>query len=238
MVYLLNGSSDEPFPDVALALREPDGLLAAGGDLTVERLLRAYRNGIFPWYGWEDPILWWSPDPRMVLYPNDLHISKSLHKILKKNKFQITCNQAFESVIFECSKTRKDGLGTWIMPEVQDAFCQFHKAGYAHSIEAWIDDDLVGGLYGVLIGQMFFGESMFSRVSNASKVAFAHIVEYWKCAGLGLIDCQVHSDHLQKLGGRMIDRKKFVNLLDIYCEKKPAIQIPASLSEINFEKSL
>jgi leucyl/phenylalanyl-tRNA--protein transferase len=196
------------FPDVALA--EPDGLLAAGGDLSVERLLLAYRSGIFPWYS-HRPILWWSPDPRFVLFPEELKISSSMRKVLRKGVFDITLNKDFEGVITQCSKTPRRGQqGTWITPEMREAYIELHKAGYAISIECWQQDKLVGGLYGVRLGKCFFGESMFSHVSNASKAAF---ITYVSNAGVTLVDCQVYTDHLASLGARFITRAGFLEYL-------------------------
>jgi len=207
-----------PFPDLDSALRDPDGLLAFGGDLSVSRLLLAYRQGIFPWYSSGQPIMWWSPDPRTVLFPDKLKISRSLRKTLNKKPFEITINRAFKQVITACSAPRSDGEGTWITSDMQMAYCQMHEHGHAHSVEAWLDGELVGGLYGIAIGQVFFGESMFSRRSDASKVAFAHFVKWLKSLGYKLIDCQVESDHLVSLGACNIPRHEFARLLKEYCE--------------------
>lgn len=200
------------FPPVDEALS--DGLLAIGGDLSVERLLLAYRSGIFPWYDGDIP-LWWSPDPRFVLFPEELKISKSMRALLKRNTFHFTINKAFHLVIKACKETeRNEQNGTWINDEVEAAYNRLHKAGYAHSAEVWLDDKLAGGLYGVKIGNLFFGESMFSYVSNASKYAFIKYVEYLKLNGTPLIDCQVYTEHLESLGARMIQRRTFVKYLD------------------------
>jgi leucyl/phenylalanyl-tRNA--protein transferase len=197
------------FPPAHLALKE--GLLAVGGDLSVERLLLAYRNGIFPWYSPGEPILWWSPDPRLVLYPEELRISRSLGKIINKKSFQISFDEAFEAVIQACAQAKRSyGEGTWISDEMKDAYCELHRQGYAHSVEAWQDEALVGGLYGITLGRVFFGESMFSRVSNASKVAFVTLVENLKQLKFKLIDCQVRTDHLIRFGAREIPRKVFL----------------------------
>jgi len=199
------------FPPVHLA--RPDGLLAVGGDLSVDRLLLAYRNGIFPWYE-AGPILWWSPDPRFVLFPGELRISKSMKVLLKKNTFRFAVNSAFEQVISQCKSISRYGqLGTWITDEMRSAYCLLHQKGYAHCAEAWSGEELVGGLYGVRIGNVFFGESMFSKISNASKFAFIHYVQKMMDEGVGLIDCQVHTDHLESLGARMIPRKDFIRLI-------------------------
>jgi leucyl/phenylalanyl-tRNA--protein transferase len=197
------------FPPAHLALKE--GLLAVGGDLSVERLLLAYRNGIFPWYSPGEPILWWSPDPRLVLYPEELRISRSLGKIINKKSFQISFDEAFEAVIQACAQAKRSyGEGTWISDEMKDAYCELHRQGYAHSVEAWQDEALVGGLYGITLGRVFFGESMFSRVSNASKVAFVTLVENLKQLKFKLIDCQVRTGHLIRFGAREIPRKVFL----------------------------
>ena len=197
------------FPPPHLAIKE--GLLAVGGDLSVERLLLAYRSGIFPWYSQGEPILWWSPDPRLVLYPNELRISKSLRKVIKRKTFQITFDQAFDSVIDACAGVKRSyGEGTWITDEMKAAYCELHRQGHAHSVEAWQDGKLVGGLYGVSIGRAFFGESMFSLISNASKVAFATFVENLQQLNFKLIDCQVKTDHLIRFGAREVPRKVFL----------------------------
>jgi leucyl/phenylalanyl-tRNA--protein transferase len=200
------------FPPVHLA--EPDGLLAVGGDLSQERLLLAYRNGIFPWYE-GDHILWWCPHPRFVLFPEELKISKSMQQLLKREAFTFTINEAFSTVIDNCKTIEREGqAGTWITPAVKEAYIQLHKAGYAHSAEAWLDGELVGGLYGIRLGKVFFGESMFSKASNASKYAFISYVETLKAEGIELIDCQVYTAHLESLGARMIDRTAFIGLLN------------------------
>lgn len=200
------------FPLVHLA--EPDGLLAIGGDLSIERLLLAYRNGIFPWYEGEH-ILWWCPDPRFVLVPDELKVSKSMKQVMKKNEFSFTINKAFEQVIKNCKTTpRKEQEGTWITDEVKKAYTVLHKKGYAHSAEVWKDDKLVGGLYGIRLGKVFFGESMFSNETNASKFAFINFVHQLELEGIELIDCQVYTEHLESLGAKMIDRELFLSYLD------------------------
>ncbi|WP_027157265.1 leucyl/phenylalanyl-tRNA--protein transferase [Methylobacter luteus] len=209
---------DEDFPPLSKALREPDGLLAVGGCLSKTRLLKAYRNGIFPWYNPEDPILWWSPDPRLVLFPDKLIVSRSLRKTLRKNNFSITFDQAFDKVINACASLRKNSSGTWITDEITEAYNELYRLGFAHSVEAWCDGILVGGLYGVALGRVFFGESMFHTMTNASKVAFVSLVEQLKSWDYQLIDCQVHTSHLESLGAQEIDRTYFVELLNQYCD--------------------
>jgi len=202
------------FPNVELAFDEPNGLLAVGGDLSKDRLLSAYKCGIFPWYSKHQPILWWSPNPRLVLTPSEIHISRSLHKVLKKNIFKITYDTAFEQVILGCAKPREKEKDTWITQSMFDAYVDLHRAGYAHSFEAWQDNKLVGGLYGVAIGQVFFGESMFSLVSNASKVTFKYTVDALISWGFQLIDCQVETNYLMDFGARNIDRRDFIKRLE------------------------
>ena len=188
--------------------------MPVGGDLSVERLVLAYRSGIFPWYSEGEPILWWSPDPRLVLYPDELRISRSLRKVIKRKLFHITFDQDFETVITGCAEARRSyGEGTWITEEMKSAYIELHRRGYAHSVEAWQDEKLVGGLYGVAMGRAFFGESMFSRVSNASKVAFASLVETLQKNHFKIIDCQVRTDHLIRFGAREISRKLFLEQL-------------------------
>ena len=200
------------FPPVHLS--EPDGLLAIGGDLSPERLLLAYKNGIFPWYEGEY-ILWWSPDPRCVLFPTELKISHSMKQLLKREAFEFTINKAFGEVIQACKQmNRKSQASTWITDEVEKAFAHMHSLGYAHSAEVWQNGELIGGLYGLRMGKVFFGESMFSNVSNASKYAFIKYVQQLQSEGVELIDCQVHTTHLESLGARMIPRKDFLRLLN------------------------
>lgn len=199
------------FPPVHMA--EPDGLLAIGGDLSTERLLLAYRSGIFPWFEGDVP-LWWCPNPRFVLFPSELKVSKSMKQLFKKNSFQFTTNQAFEQVINNCKTTpRKDQDGTWITEDVKNAYIKLHHLGYAHSGEAWLDGQLAGGCYGIRLGKVFFGESMFSNASNASKFAFIKYTEQLVREDVQLIDCQVYTEHLQSLGARMIPRNEFITLL-------------------------
>ena len=207
------GEDKHLFPAPTTALTEPNGLLAAGGDLDPERILQAYQQGIFPWYEDDQPILWWSPDPRMVLFPDELHISKSLKKQLHKNTFTVTYDQAFPAVIRACSGQRNYTSETWITDDMQEAYIELHQLGFAHSAEAWLEGELVGGLYGLSIGKMFFGESMFSHHSNASKVAFVHLTLALKEQGYTLIDCQVASQHLASFGARDISREEFLHQL-------------------------
>ncbi len=207
------------FPDVGLALTEPDGLLAVGGDLSPERLLAAYRQGIFPWYSHGQPILWWSPNPRAILRLTALKVSRSLRKALKRPDHEVRFDFAFDQVISECARPREDGLGTWITQEMRNAYMRLHKLGYAHSIEVWHDDRLVGGLYGVSLGQLFFGESMFARRSDASKIAFVYLVRQLDKWQFAMVDCQVYSEHLGSLGAEMISREQFIEYLDKYCDK-------------------
>jgi len=215
--YLLDPLNRTSFPDVSNALLEPDGLLAIGGDLSTERLLAAYTHGIFPWYSEGQPILWWSPDPRAVLFPDELKISRSLKKRIRRQDYIISADTAFDEVIRECAVPRKDGLGTWITTEMNQAYLRLHQEGYAHSVEVRRDNHLVGGLYGISIGQVFFGESMFSRESNASKLAFCFLITQLKIWNYKMIDCQVYSEHLGTLGAHLIPREDFILLLEKHC---------------------
>ena len=201
------------FPPIESA--DADGLLAVGGNLNYETLITAYKLGIFPWYSENEPILWWCPDPRFVLFPREMHVSRSMDKIFRKNQFEFKINSDFREVIRQCRTTpRKDQDGTWITPEIETAYIQLYELGYAHSAEAWQDNLLVGGIYGVRLGKVFFGESMFSKKSNASKFAFINLVRNLKADGLELVDCQVYSAHLETLGARMITRSAFREKLD------------------------
>jgi len=204
---------DDPFPPVEKALRNPNGLLCAGADLSVPRLLAAYRNGIFPWYSGDEPILWWSPDPRMVLFCDELKISRSLAKNLRNKGFETRIDSAFAKVIKACAEPRKEGAGTWISAEMQAAYVALHRAGHAHSVETWLDGRLVGGLYGVAIGRAFFGESMFSRETDASKVALVALVEELRRRDCPMIDCQQRTPLLASLGAREIPRRQFLRRL-------------------------
>lgn len=223
--YWLSADSSSSFPDVSLALNEPDGLLAIGGDLTVNRLVTAYRSGIFPWYSDDQPILWWSPDPRSILLIDELHIPKSLKKTLRQKRFSVTTDHAFEQVINACSQPREGNPGTWITDEMQQAYIRLHQAGKAHSVECWLDGQLVGGLYGVALGKVFFGESMFSHVTDASKVAFVLFVQQLKRWDFYLIDCQIQSAHLDRFGANSISRNRFIELLSDYREQQPSAPV-------------
>lgn len=210
---------DLTFPPLEKALHEPNGLLAAGGDLSPQRLVQAYRHGCFPWFEAGQPILWWSPSPRMVLFPSELHVSRSLRKLLRQERYRVTFDQGFTAVIQACAGPRNYTDGTWITTEMQAAYLQLHQQGFAHSVEVWDGDALVGGLYGLAMGQLFFGESMFSRADNASKVGFATLVEHLQQAGFVLIDCQMHTGHLQSLGARTISRAEFAGYLHDHLDK-------------------
>lgn len=203
--------TDDPFPPPELALQQPNGLLAAGGDLSPSRLLDAYAQGIFPWFGREDPLLWWSPDPRMVLYVRELKIARSLRRTIRSGRFRVTMDTAFADVISGCAEPRPGQDGTWITPEMHSAYCRLFEMGYAHSVEAWTGDHLAGGLYGVSLGRMFFGESMFTRESDASKVGFVHMVAQFARWKMPLIDCQMPTSHLASLGAREIPRAVFLD---------------------------
>ena len=206
----------QAFPPLTQALQEPNGLLAVGGCLSSERLLAAYRSGIFPWYNVDEPILWWSPDPRLVLFPEKLQVSRSLRKTLRKGDFTVTLDTAFAEVLNGCAEPRADGNGTWLNRDMKAAYSELHRLGYAHSVEVWFQDELVGGLYGVALGQVFFGESMFHSRTDASKVGFVTLVEQLTDWGFQLIDCQVHTDHLVSLGAEEISRQQFSKLLKQY----------------------
>lgn len=201
--------SEDPFPPVAEALSEPSGLLAAGADLSPERLLSAYRQGIFPWYAEGQPILWWSPDPRMVLRLEEFHLPRSVAKVLRERRFEIRADTAFREVVLGCAAPRAGQAGTWIVPPMLEAYCRLHDLGHAHSVESWRDGRLVGGLYGIALGRMFFGESMFARESEASKVALASLVAQLRRRGFVMIDCQQETAHLARFGARPIPRAEF-----------------------------
>ena len=205
--------SGDPFPEVERALAEPNGLLAAGADLSLPRLLDAYRNGIFPWFSHDQPILWWSPDPRMVLFPAALKVSRSLARTLRNARFEVRADTAFDAVIEGCRQPRRGESGTWITEEMTEAYGTMHRAGFAHSVETWLDDKLVGGLYGVALGRAFFGESMFARVSDASKVALVALARQLQHWGFGVIDCQMNTAHLASMGAREIPRPEFTRRL-------------------------
>jgi leucyl/phenylalanyl-tRNA--protein transferase len=213
---------DMDFPDPKDAIDE--GLLAWGGDLSVDRLLNAYKSGIFPWYSKDDPIMWWSPNPRLILYLNDFKVSKSLQKKIDKNIFEVKFDNNFDAVVDNCSKIyRKDQEGTWIVSDIKKAYAKLNTLGYAHSVEAYMDGELVGGLYGVSIGKAFFGESMFAKKSDASKVAFYHLIKKIKEWDFDFIDCQVPTDHLKSLGAIEIDREVFLDLLKKSLQKESHI---------------
>lgn len=212
---------EQSFPPICKALAKPDGLLAVGGCLSKSRLLNAYRQGIFPWNSPDEPILWWSPNPRLVLFPDKIVISRSLAKTLRKQQFTITIDQAFTEVVQACAMPRKEDLGTWITQGIYQAYYGLHQSGYAHSAEAWLNGELVGGLYGIAIGQVFFGESMFFSKTDASKVAFVSLVGRLKHWGYKLVDCQVSTRHLRNFGAEEIARSDFAGLLDQYCDQSP-----------------
>ena len=220
MIPWLRG--DAAFPPVEKALKSPNGLLCAGGDLSAERLLAAYARGIFPWFSEGDPILWWSPDPRMVLFPEELRISRSLRKTVKHGVFEIRLDTSFRKVMESCAGPRDGQAGTWIVDEILDAYTQLHEMGFAHSVESWREGRLVGGLYGVSLGRAFFGESMFARETDASKVALVHLVERLRARDYSVIDCQQNTAHLASLGAREIPRAAFSQLL------QESIQYPLS----------
>ena len=211
----------QDFPAIDTALTEPNGLLAVGGCLSAQRIISAYKQGIFPWYSPGEPILWWSPNPRLVLFPEKLKISHSLKKTIRKKSFGITYDQSFSQVMQYCAAPRTEDTGTWITEEIYQAYTHLYNQGVAHSFEAKCDNELVGGLYGIAIGQVFFGESMFHRKTDASKVAFYHLVKQLAEWGYRLIDCQVHTNHLSSLGAEEIDRKDFARLLNKYCSVQP-----------------
>ena len=213
MLTLLDPCDCTRFPDPALALREPNGLLAVGGDLSPERLLHAYRRGIFPWFSAGDPILWWSPDPRAILLPEHFHGSRSLRKRLRHSTLVTTLDRDFAAVLHGCAAPRDAEGGTWLVPDMIAAYQRLHALGLAHSVEVWQDDVLVGGLYGVAIGRAFFGESMFSRVSDASKIALARLCEQLRDWGFGVIDCQMTTAHLLRMGAREVSRVEFLTRL-------------------------
>lgn len=205
--------SGDPFPEVERALAEPNGLLAAGADLSLPRLLEAYRNGIFPWFTDGQPILWWSPDPRMVLFPAELKVSRSLARTLRNPRFEVRADTAFDEVIDGCRQPRRGESGTWITEEMAEAYGALHRAGFAHSVETWLDGELVGGLYGVALGRAFFGESMFTHVSDASKVALVVLARQLQHWDFGVIDCQMNTAHLASFGAREIPRAEFTRSL-------------------------
>ncbi|MDH1542982.1 leucyl/phenylalanyl-tRNA--protein transferase [Stutzerimonas stutzeri] len=213
---------DLSFPPLETALREPNGLLAAGGDLRPERLLAAYRHGCFPWYQEGQPLLWWSPDPRTVLFPDELHVSRSLRKRMRHGDYRVTFDKAFAEVIQGCAGPRSYAVGTWITTPMQDAYVRMHEMGVAHSVEVWQQGQLVGGLYGLAMGELFFGESMFSRATDASKVGFVTLVERLREWGFALIDCQMPTRHLESFGARSIPRAAFAEALAMHLDRPSA----------------
>ena len=213
---------DLSFPPLETALREPNGLLAAGGDLRPERLLAAYHHGCFPWYQEGQPLLWWSPDPRTVLFPDELHVSRSLRKRMRHGDYRVTFDKAFAEVIQGCAGPRSYADGTWITTPMQDAYARLHEMGVAHSVEVWQQGQLVGGLYGIAMGELFFGESMFSRATDASKVGFVTLVERLREWGFALIDCQMPTRHLESFGARSIPRAAFAEALAMHLDRPSA----------------
>ncbi|WP_434776444.1 leucyl/phenylalanyl-tRNA--protein transferase [Pseudomonas oryzihabitans] len=227
MVKWLTRESPD-FPPLQQALREPNGLLAIGGDLSAARLVSAYRHGCFPWYQNGQPLLWWSPDPRTVLFPPDLHVSRSLAKTLRKTRFSVTYDKAFAQVIQACAGPRRDADGTWITTEMQQAYGELHAQGWAHSVEVWDGDQLVGGLYGIAMGKLFFGESMFSHADNASKIGFVTLVRDLAAWGFVMIDCQMQTAHLQSLGASSLPRERFADYLAKYLDQASMAAWPTS----------
>lgn len=222
----------DDFPPLERALAEPNGLLAAGGDLSPQRLLAAYGRGIFPWYGRNDPLLWWSPDPRMVLFPAELRVPRSLAKRLRRRDFEIRVDSAFDEVIRACAAPRDDGAGTWITAEMISAYCELHRRGHAHSVETWIDGALAGGLYGIALGRAFYGESMFAHAPDASKIALVCLVRQLRRWQYGLIDCQMKTAHLARFGAREIPRSEFSQHL------AKLVNCPASAGYWRFDDDL
>ncbi len=217
-------ASDSEFPDPRLAETEPNGLLAIGGDLGVTRLSNAYRSGIFPWFSAGEPILWWSPDPRLLLFPGNIHVSRSLRKTLRRGDYRTTFDEAFSDVISHCAATPRHGQpGTWIIDEMIDAYIELHHHGYAHSVEVWHEKNLVGGLYGVAIGSAFYGESMFSLVSNASKIALVALARKLQQYGFHFIDCQMETPHLLTLGAETVPREAFLEMNAIAIQRQNSI---------------
>lgn len=225
-------SSHDPFPPVERALRDPNGLLAAGADLSPDRLIDAYAHGIFPWFGEEDPVLWWSPDPRMVLFTTEVHVSRSLRRTIRSGRMNVTLDSCFTRVMEGCAAPRSGQDGTWITDEMVEAYARLFDMGFAHSVETWKDGALVGGLYGVALGRMFFGESMFSRVPDASKMALAALVTQIERWGYPLVDCQMSTSHLASLGAREIPRASFLR------EIRALVRQPAQASPWRFDLDL
>lgn len=237
ITWISSADPPEAFPDVGSAFDTPDGLLAAGGDLSETRLLYAYRHGIFPWFDDGQPILWWSPDPRCIIRPDEFHLSRRLSRYLRQSGFEVSFNTAFDEVIAICAEDREGQQGTWITTEMMDAYSQLHKNGWAHSIEVWSDGALSGGLYGLAIGKAFFGESMFSRHSNASKAAMLALCQLLEQAGFAVLDCQVESPHLVSLGATLVPRAEFAAMLSEACEpQSQLLTLPAgrlSIADFN-----
>lgn len=227
---------DDPFPPLDSALAEPNGLVAAGGGLAPDRLLDAYRRGIFPWFAPGEPILWWSPDPRMVLFPHEFRITRSLRRTLRRGDYEVRLDTAFATVVRACAETPRAGQdGTWISGEMQRAYLRLHELGRAHSVETWVGGRLVGGLYGVAIGKMFFGESMFSQVTDASKIAAAHLARYLESKGFGMIDCQMRTAHLASLGAREIPRREFAaRLAELTAASEPPGNWPSDAARFDW----
>ena len=220
-VHWLDADSNSPFPPLEQALTDPNGLLAVGGDLSSARLLNAYRHGVFPWYNPGEPILWWSPDPRCVLYPAQIKISRSLRKTLNKQPFEIRFDTAFSEVMQACAQPRDKQAGTWITREMLKGYVDMHELGFGHSIECWQNNQLVGGLYGLAIGRVFFGESMFSRVTDASKVALVTLCQWLLSQGFEMIDSQVHTPHLESMGAQLIPRTEYAALINALTQGGP-----------------
>jgi len=225
-------NTDQPFPSVQQALRQPNGLLAAGADLSLPRLISAYRQGIFPWYSEGQPVLWWSPDPRMVLEPAEIIVSRSLRKRLRKRDFEVRVDTCFLQVMRACAQPRPGQPGTWITDDMLDAYGRLHAAGYAHSAETWMDGTLSGGLYGVALGGVFFGESMFTHATDASKIALAHLARQLERWNFGMVDCQMATAHLASLGAREIPRKEFMRRL------AELVNYPARIGRWRFDDDL
>ncbi len=219
LIYCIAGDTlADDFPDVGEALADPDGLLAISGGFDAELLLRAYRQGIFPWNNESSAVLWWSPNPRCVLFPDDLNISRSLRKSLRKSAYTVTFDHAFADVMRACAAPRRDDHDTWITTAVRENYQRLHQLEYAHSVECWVKNKLVGGLYGITMGRVFFGESMFSHLPDTSKICLVHLVRRLRRAGYQVIDCQVYSKHLERLGAKLVARDHFIRLLDKFCD--------------------
>ena len=239
MIFHLDGTpADSDFPDPALATRDPDGLLAVGGELSRPRLLQAYRQGIFPWYSEGQPILWWSPDPRTVLYPEQIHVSRSLKKRLRRGGLTLQFDTDFDAVTAACAEPRNNQDGTWLLPEMRDAYAELHRHGDAHSIELWDEDRLIGGMYGVCIGTVFFGESKFSRAPDASKIVMVYLAEQMLAHGFRLLDCQVFNPHLARMGAVEIPRSRFLQELESAVATEPLpgmwLQSPVDCRELAY----